>query len=277
VSSVRLDPGIINIEIVFEVFRDRLQTFNVNVKQVEAIASQGVLERLRAEVVSNPVTGEAYLLIDRPANPPPAMSLGFTPHFPYIPSMPTSVSTLQGRVPELIDRADATLQNLSQMVTRIPETLDRSNRFFAGVEQILRESDLPALSADSRKFLTSSSVQLVQIEQLVSELNKLNSGGTLAKLVQDTHASIENTRSAMENTRVAIEDTRAAIREANLAATTQSARESLDRTALAADALRRSLPAIQDSLAPMRDLARLLEEQPETIMFGPRPRNVKSK
>jgi hypothetical protein len=59
---------------------------------------------------------------------------------------------------------------------------------------------------------------------------ELSSGDTLAKLIQDTHASIENTRVAVENTRVAIEDTRAAIREANLSATTESAREAMERT-----------------------------------------------
>ena len=37
------------------------------------------LERLRAQVVGNPVTGEAYLFLDMPENPPPPMTLGFTP------------------------------------------------------------------------------------------------------------------------------------------------------------------------------------------------------
>jgi ABC-type transporter Mla subunit MlaD len=277
VSAVNVDPRIINIEIVFEVFKDRLQTFGVNVKSVEAVASAGVVERLRTEVVSNPVTGEAYLLIDRPLNPPPPMQLGFTPKLPYIPSMPTKVSTLQERLPELTDHAEATLQILRQIVNKIPDTLERSNRFYANVERILQESEIPALSGDSRKFLTTQSAQLAQIERLISEMNKLNSGDTLAKLIQDTHASIENTRAAIENTRVAMEDTRAAIREANLPATAQSAREAADRTGMAADDLRRSLPAIQESLAPVRDLARQFEEQPESMVFGRRPKNVKRK
>ena len=45
--------------------------------------------RLRAQVSSNPVTGEAYLLLDVPQDPPPPMALGFTPDRPYVPSMPT--------------------------------------------------------------------------------------------------------------------------------------------------------------------------------------------
>ena len=43
------------------------------------------------------------------------------------------------------------------------------------------------------------------------------------------------------------------------------------QTALAADDLRRSLPAIRDSLEQLRDLARQLQEQPESVVYGPRP------
>jgi hypothetical protein len=34
------------------------------------------------------------------------------------------------------------------------------------------------------------------------------------------------------------------------------------------------MPAIQDSLAEMRDLARLLQEQPESVVHGLRPSKV---
>ena len=53
--------------------------------------------------------------------------------------------------------------------------------------------------------------------------------------------------------------------------TNQSARDAADQTALAADDLRRALPAIRDSLDQLRDLARQLQEQPESVVYGPRP------
>ena len=74
-----------------------------------------------------------------------------------------------------------------------------------------------------------------------------------------------------------VEETRATINAAELPATTQSARDSADRTSLAADDLRRSLPAIRDSLEELRQLARFLGEQPESVVFGPRPPGVKTK
>ena len=48
----------------------------------------------------NPVTGESYLLLDRPEDAPPPISLGFTPDRAYVPSMPTMLSKVEDRLPE---------------------------------------------------------------------------------------------------------------------------------------------------------------------------------
>ena len=264
VADVRVDPNTGSIEIDFEVFLDRLIKVGVNVKQTRANVGTGVFEKLRAQVVANPVTGDAYLLLDRPQNAPPPVPLSFKPDRTYVPSMPTMLSKVQDRLPAVLERAEATLQSLREIVTRIPQSLDRSDRFFANIERIFQESRLPELSADSRKFLTESSVQLAQIEQVTSELNRLiKSEEKFAKVVEDA--------------RTAIEDTRAEIKAAELPATTQSARDMADRTSVAADEIRRSLPAIRDSLEQLRQLARFLEDQPESVVYGPRPPGERTK
>ena len=43
----------------------------------------------------------------------------------------------------VLDRAEATLQTLREIVGRIPDSLDRSDRFFTNVERIVQESQLP--------------------------------------------------------------------------------------------------------------------------------------
>jgi len=170
VTDVRVDPRGNLVEIDFEVFLDRLNTLGMDVKRIQKITDiGGMLPRLRAQVVGNPVTGEAYLLLDSPQNPPPAMTLGFTPTLPYVPSMPSIFSTVQDRLPELIDRAETTLNTVAAIVSRIPDSLDKSDRFFTNVERIVQESNIPALSADSRKFLSTTSVQL---DRISSDLNK---------------------------------------------------------------------------------------------------------
>jgi paraquat-inducible protein B len=191
-------------------------------------------------------------LLDVPQNPPSAIALGFTPNRPYVPSVPSMLATAQDRLPALLDRTETTLQTLGEIVTRIPASLDRSDRFFTNVERIVQESQLPALSGDSRKFFTTTSAQ---IEQIRSELDGvIGTEGTLVKFS---------------------EEARTAIKVADLPASTQAARDAADSSRLASDDLRRSLPAIRESLEQLRELARQLEEQPESVVYGRRPPQAK--
>ena len=199
-------------------------------------------------MVSNPVTGEADLLLDVPENPPTPMTLAFTPDRPYVPWVPTTRATVQDRLPAILERAEATLQTVTEIVSKVPESLDRSNRFFTNVERIFQESELPALSADSRKFFSTTSGQ---IDKIATDLERvIGTDGALVAFVENANA---------------------AIKAADLPATNQSARAAADQTTLAADDLRRALPAIRDSLDQLRDLARQLQEQPESVVYGPRP------
>ena len=249
VTNLRVDPREKNIEIDFEVFIDRIRTIGVNVKRIRKITDvSGVFPNLRAQIVSNPVSGEAYLLLDVLQNPPPPMELGFKPSLPYVPSMPSLSAKVQDRLPALLDRANATLDTLREIVARMPESLDRSDRFFTNVERIMHESELPMLSADSRKFFTTTSAQ---IEQMRSEMDGVI--GTEGALVKFS------------------EETRAAVKAADLPATAQSVREAADNSRLAEDELRRSLPPIRDSLEQLSELARQLESEPESVVYGPRP------
>lgn len=251
VSDVRVDTHKASIEIAFELFADRLVSFGMDVKRIQADGGRAMASRLQAQVVSNPVTGEAYLLLDRrPDNAPPPLALGFTPDKAYVVSVPTMLAKVEDRLPEVLEHAETTLRTLREIISKVPDSLDRSNRFLTNFEQILRESQLPALSAESRQFLSTTSTRLAQIEKTTSELTRLiEAGEKVARMA---------------------EETRSAVQAANLPATSQSARDTLDHASLAADDLRRALPAMRDSLEQIRRLARLIEEQPEAVVYGPR-------
>jgi paraquat-inducible protein B len=253
VTDIRVDPRAEPVEIDFEVFLDRLNTVGFSAERIRKIVDlRGTFPKLRAQVIGNLVTGEAYLLLDMPQNPPPPISLGFTPTRPYIPSVPRPLAAMQDRLPAVLERAEATLRTLREIVSKIPDSLERSNRFFTNIERIFQESQLPALSADSRQFFATTSRQ---IEQLTSELDKLvDTGGSLVQLLNDAQASMDASK---------------------LPATTQTARDALNQTNLAAEELRRSLPVIRDSLAEFRELARMLAEQPESVVYGRRPAREK--
>ncbi len=164
VMALRIDPRSRTIQIDFEVFLDRLNTVGANVERIRQAADvEGVFPDMRAQIVGNPVTGEAYLLLDRPENPPPAMALDFKPERAYVPAMPTPLAAVRDRLPEVLERAESTLVALREIVTRIPGSLDRSDRFFSNVERIIQESNLPELSADSRTFFATTSAQIEQM------------------------------------------------------------------------------------------------------------------
>jgi paraquat-inducible protein B len=258
VSALRVDPGHTTsgatIEIDFEVFQERLATIGANVKRIQQLADLAVFPQLRSRVVGNPVTGDAYLLLDVPANPPPPVALGFTPSRPYVASMPSPLAAVQDRLPAVLERAEMTLQTLGEIVAKIPGSLDRSDRFFTNVERIIRESQLPQLSADSRTFFATTAAEIARI---ATEMDRLT--GPESSLVKFA------------------EEARTAMRDADLPESTRSARDALDRTSLAADDLRRSLPAIRDALDQVRELARRLEEQPESVVYGPRQPGGKSR
>jgi ABC-type transporter Mla subunit MlaD len=251
--DIRMDPRAEPVEIDFEVFLDRLNTVGFSAERIRKIVDlRGTFPKLRAQVIGNLVTGEAYLLLDVPQNPPPPISLGFTPTRPYVPSVPRPLAAMQDRLPAVLERAEATLQTLREIVSKLPDSLERSNRFFTNIERIFQESQLAALSADSRQFFATTSRQ---IEQVTSELDKLvDTGGSLVQLLNDAQTSMDASK---------------------LPATTQTARDALNQTNLAAEELRRSLPVIRDSMAEFRELARMLAEQPESVVYGRRPAREK--
>jgi paraquat-inducible protein B len=249
VTGIRVDPSAGTVEIDFEVFTDRLTELGVSVTQVrKRIDIGGMSPNLRTQLMSNPVTGDAYLVIDRPKVPPPVLELGFTPNRPYIPSMPSMMTTIQQQLPALVERAEGTLQTLREIIVKLPASLDRSDRFFTNAERIIQESQLPAFSADSRQFFTTTSAQ---IDRMTAELDGLiGKEGTLEKFTEETQA---------------------ALKAADLSSTTKATREAASESRIAADELRRSLPAMRDTLEQLRELSRLLEEQPESVVYGPRP------
>ena len=92
--------------------------------------------KLRAQVVGNPVTGEAYLLLDVPANPPPPIALGVHADRPYVPSMPSPLASCRTGCRRCWSARRRRCRRSGRSWRRIPDSLDRSDRFFTNVERI---------------------------------------------------------------------------------------------------------------------------------------------
>ena len=149
VSNLQVEPGGRTIEIDFELFTDRLTTIGANVTNLQELAKSRVFRADARSSGGQPRDWRGIPLSRRAGEPPPPMTLGFTPSRPYVPSMPTPIAELRDRLPEVLERVEATLQVLREIVARMPDSLDRADRFFTNVERIVRESELPA-SAPTR-------------------------------------------------------------------------------------------------------------------------------
>jgi hypothetical protein len=154
----------------------------------------------------------------------------------------------------VLERAAATLETLRDIVSRTPESMEKSDRFFTTVESVLRESQLPALSADLRAFSSTATTRMAEIAANIDRL--MGDEGTLLRFS---------------------EEARSTLREADMPASSRAAREAADRTSLAADDLRRSLPMMRETLEQLREFARHFEEQPESLVYGPRQPKSKSR
>lgn len=197
VTEIRVDPGGSIVEIDFEIFAASFTEFGVNVTQLrKRIETGGLSPNLRTELLGNPVTGEAYLLIEKPKVPPPAPQLGFTPRRAYIPSMPSTMTTVQQQLPALFERAEGTLQTLREIIVKLPASLDRSDRFFTNVERIMQESQLPAFSADSRQFFTTTSERIDRMEMDLEGLMDKQ-----AKFTEETQAELKAAAADLSATR----------------------------------------------------------------------------
>jgi hypothetical protein len=189
-----------------------------------------------------------------PEKPPPPMALGFTPDRPYIPSMPTPISELRDRLPEVLERVEATLQVLRQIVARMPDSLDRatgsSPTSNASSARASCRPSAPTRGSSSRPPARRSRRWPRHLDGLVGD------EGPLSKFANEARAAID---------------------AADLPASGRATREAMDEASLAAQDLRRSLPAMRESLGQLRELARQLQEQPESIVHGPRPAGAKPK
>jgi paraquat-inducible protein B len=256
ITDIRVDAQGTLVEIDFELFLDHLNNIGVDVKRLQKMANVAgiVAPKLRAQLMGNPMTGEAYLLLDQPRNPTPPMELGFKPNRPYVPWIPSPFAMVANRLPELLDRANGTLDTLTEIVSRMPDSLDRSDRFFNNANRIMRDSNLPELSADSRKFFATTNAEM---ERIRSDMDGVM--GTQGELIKLS------------------EEARAAIKAADFPATSKATRDAEESSRLAAEDLRLSLSSMRDSAEQFRELTHQIQEEPEAFVYGRRPPEMNHK
>jgi hypothetical protein len=250
VTELRVDPLGKTVEIDFEMFLDRLNTLGMDVARIRQTADvTRMFPNLRAQVIGSLVTGEAYMLIDALENPPPAIALGFTPTRAYIPSMPSPRAAVTDRLPDGA-RAHGSHAAGAEGDHLQDSEHPRSQRPVFHQRRAHHPGERPARTERRLADVLHDDDWANRPDDLRPAKPVIGPEGKLVTFLDDVRGAVE---------------------AADLPATNQAARAAADQTVLAADDLRRSLPAIRDSLGQLSDLARQLQEQPESMVYGPRP------
>lgn len=191
---------------------------------------------LRVRQVPNLVTGTSFLLIDRVKDPPPPLMPGEKLERAFIPWAPSSVDSM-------VDQAQATLD-------RLPRLVDHLDQAAVLLGEQMRKAQVDQVSADLRRLIT-------RVEALVERADRTLLAAEIPAMAADARRLIQRGEQA-------------AAAVSALAAGDGSAASTLARAGLLLDDLRRMLPQAEDALRRMGQLARTLDEQPESVIFGPR-------
>ncbi len=213
-------------------------------------------ENLRVKILRNPLVGTARLLIDTYANPPKPLALGRKPKRAYIASIPSPESSF--------------FTSLEKVTVQVPAMLDQTNAILARIDKVLGRAKLDVLIDESIDLVQSSREQ---IEVVGGDLHAiLDQKGSLNTLVAQASADLAAMRQSLQRFLDLSEEE---IQKAKIAETSAKIRgvlDSMDRLGgsgdLLASDLREVIPTLEAMLVEITALARVLREQPDSLLYG---------
>jgi phospholipid/cholesterol/gamma-HCH transport system substrate-binding protein len=160
----------------------------LNARDAERLGLAATLPELRTQLGNQGITGVKYVDIDffdPAANPPQA--LPFEPAASYIPARPSLFKGLEDnleavgqRLPELVDRADATLGKLGraiddvhdeQVARRIAEAADAGAGALADVRKLARHVDAAKLQDRASAALDRVADAAARVDAMIARLD----------------------------------------------------------------------------------------------------------
>jgi ABC-type transporter Mla subunit MlaD len=224
---------------------------------------------LRVRLAPLGITGTSYLEVDYIDPPPPQLTIDWVPDNIYIPSAPSTISSLVSGVAELIDKLrkldlDKTIANVNRLITTANDRLAavdtaRLQRRFevtlGKIDTALDDLEVKKLSAEARGLLA-------ELRQSNAELKATLSSPSFKKLPDDADAALQRIRDLAGDPKLAesIEHLRSTL--ARLDRIFGSGEVDLTTTI---DNLRQ----ISDNL---RDLTEDAKRYPSSLIFGAPPR-----
>lgn len=224
------------IEVRFEIYLDIVGGLGGDVQRLRTLAPGerfSLNDTMRVRLAANFITGLASLQIEPVNPPPPVLEITALPQRVYLPSAPSTVGLMEVSAQQLLARLPAMADHIDQLAVTLTETVSKSP-----ISETLGEV---------RTTLASTGTQIVR------------SGDDLHRLL-DEHGPLMKLLAQLDQT-LAKSDVDGSLREV---------RTTLGDTRLLISDLRSALPRILITADYLGGLLRNLQEEPESLIFGPR-------
>ncbi|MHC5067851.1 MAG: MlaD family protein [Planctomycetota bacterium] len=247
VEGVTIDASSLLVRVDFELFVDVIEGFGGS---LERIREEALDLGLRVRTSTSGLTGQSFLMLDLDPDAPPALDIDNLPDDrAYLPSVPSPITNAMNaiedslaRLPQVLDRLDQTLVLVNQGIINLStDTLGR--------ETAALLADLRSLTASTEGAVTtlsddgSSLLNRAEQELLTLHLGQLSS--QLTALLATANEEIGS---------LGVHGASAA-----------------DELSLTLTDLRGLTPTIDRLSRELSALLRAIQDQPEAILFGPRP------
>ncbi|MEZ5990267.1 MAG: MlaD family protein [Planctomycetota bacterium] len=264
VDSISIATTAHLVEVGLEIDNDvliRLGSSEVGLPQKVKQGLYTISPDLRVQIQRSFLSGRAWILIDVRPNAPIPFVPDFDPPRPMINSMPSTTQNLY--------------ESIEIFAAKIPELLDRANVILERIDVSLRDSDLQRVSEEAKAFLRTATDSIERVTTRLDDL--LAPRGPVEDLLVDARTDLGAMRERLDSTLGKAEQTieDAEIRKVSreLQALLNEMRQVGQGSDLLVTDLRNVLPALRDSLQQIAALARRLERQPESLIYGRKPRS----
>jgi ABC-type transporter Mla subunit MlaD len=272
VARIGVAPDRKHVSIGLSIYTDVLAALGLRRKEEQDRADVPfVPDGVRAQLASAGITGVKYVEILWLEAPPPLPELPFVVPQAYIPSMPSTLKSVEDTARKLMD-------DLPRMQAEVEGLLHDARRF-------LRDVDAPAVSRRTQDTLARIDTTLAELN--VKDLSRrvgrllssgdetLHSAGHLIERADGTSQSLQKLLVDLQVTSSALRD---ALHDADIGRTTASVRDGVGTVAGASrdvgaisEEARAALVSVRQAADALAELSRSLERDPGSVIHGRTP------
>jgi paraquat-inducible protein B len=272
VAAISVAPDRRHVEVESDISVDALKRFGLRQRDIAAAEDGYVMGDLRMQLVAAGLTGAKLIQVDffDPKKYPPE-KLSWVPPINYIPSVPSTLRSVEeavleavNYVPEIAGKVSALLDKLDRAIDAIdaPAVARQARATLETADRDLRAIESAGVATRTAAALDEARETLATVRRigndvaadrgpLYAALGRVESAaGALEKAIQD--ASVASTASTIRTTAATFGETGRNLNE-------------LDAE------VRTDLVAFREAMERLRDLADLLERDPSSLLHGKSP------